>query len=115
MKYLQKGENAVADALSRNPREEETNLMRVIEWASRDDSNLLQETIQQASAEDEFYQKALTYEILQLQLGVTAARGILLTAQNQIYVPAHGVLCFQLILEIHNQPFAGHWNERKTY
>ena len=81
MKYLKRGENVVADTLSRQANKEEGLQVNVIEWG-RGDFVITENEVREAARNDEFYNVILGNEEVQGQLGAKQFSEILLMESN---------------------------------
>ena len=85
-----------------------------IEWGESSNYQITTQDLQEAATNDDFYQQVLLDTNLQDQLGLCKVNGMLITRQNQVWIPEDDSLRFKLILEHHDQPFYGHWALNKT-
>ena len=113
IKFIRGQENVVADALSREvvPQESAVNAIEIVDQRQ---THFGYDDIIESVTADDFYREILEDEMLQQQLEVEARDGLLFTGDGKLCVPNNKTVRFQLVLEHHDQKFAGHWSVDKT-
>ena len=111
MKFLRGQENLVADALSREAGQVS---MNAIEICDQSLAQLGFDDLTNGMEKDDYYQEMLRDDVLREQMGVEERNGLLFTHGGQLCVPNDRIVRFKLVLECHDQAFAGHWSAEKT-
>ena len=115
IKYIKGNDNVVADALSREVASLEVNAIEVTDGCGQVvELGLRKEDVVEAIQQDSFYLELLKDVTAQLQLAMENREGVLYTSTGQLCVPKSKLLRFKLVLEHHDQAYAGHWSVEKT-
>ena len=107
MSYLKGEENIVADALSRNVDALAIEIMENVNILDKDE-------IIHAAQTDHVYQLLWQDDIARAQCGLHKNNQMLVTMNDQLYIPNDSLIRYKLVLEYHDNPFNGHWDGRKT-